>query len=85
METITFTFHNQKFHLKPYRGNYKVIRDDGWEVTTVGFNEYQGFLQSHRNGTWLREEEVVIGNEAIKAYWKVNTRKVEYWNKELCQ
>ena len=75
-QQITFTYKGKKYHLEPYRGNYKVIRDeDGWEVTTVGFNEFQGFMQGHRNGTWVRESEVSIANAAIKAYWKVHKRK----------
>lgn len=75
-QEVKFTLHGKQYHLEPYRGNYKVIRDeDGWEVVTVGFNEVQGFMQSHRNGTWIRESEVSVANAAIKAYWKVHERK----------
>lgn len=74
-QQITFTYKGKKYHLEPYRGNYKVVRADGWEVVTVGFNEVQGFMQGHRNGTWIRESEISIANAAIKAYWKVHERK----------
>ena len=78
MNEITFIFNGKEYYLKPDRGDYKVIRkEDGWEAVTVSFNEYQGFMAGHR---WIRECEIIIANEAIKAYWKVHTRKEADWN-----
>ena len=82
---ITFTYKRKHYYLKSYRGDFKIIeKAEDWDTgVVVGFNDYQGFMSgygSHNN--WIQEHDVILANEEIKAYWKVNTRKVENWNKD---